>query len=447
MKDKLKMGISGVRGLVHKTIDADAVFRFGYAYGQLYPNTKVVIGRDGRKSGDEFLAALLAGLHTGNITTIDIGIAPTPTCIYSIQHLHADGGIVITASHNPIEWNGLKFLNKNGEFIDEPAIEKLFTAYTLCSQKYNTAPLLSLHEVYPNACKDHADFVLAKIDVEAIRAKHFLVAVDACHGAAAMIDPYFFDKLNIKVIPIGYIADGNFEHDPEPLPQNMADLSLLVKKGTTHVGFYQDPDADRISVVDEKGTIIGEEYALVLCAMAVLLRNDAPDGPLVVNLSTSRMIEDIAKKYGREVIRTKIGEMNVIDAMKKTGAVFGGEGSGGIIWPAATFCRDSIVGIALVLELMAKTGKNISELVAEIPKYEIVKAKQELSDLSELAPLYEKARALFPNAQMNTEDGLRFAFTDSWLHIRPSNTEPIVRIFAEAPTKQAAQALVDQILN
>ncbi len=441
------MGISGVRGLVNKTIDADAVFRFGHAYGSLFPNTKVIIGRDGRKSGAEFLQALLAGLHAHNVTTIDVGIAPTPTCIFAVRNKKTDGGIVITASHNPIEWNGLKFVNALGEFIDEQTIEKLFLAYASCTQKYETTPVLSLHEQYPDACKDHADFVLSHVDVEAIRAMRFTAAVDACHGSASMIDPYLFDRLGVTVFGVGYISDGAFEHLPEPLPENMKDLSDAVKKSAAHIGFYQDPDADRISVIDENGMIIGEEYALVLCAESVLSKADAPIGPIVVNLSTSRMIEDVAKKYDRTVIRTKIGEMNVIDAMKKNNAVFGGEGSGGIIWPQATYCRDSIAGVVLVLDLMARTQKNISEFVREIPKYEIVKAKKDLNDLSEVEALYEKAQSLFHETVPDTADGMRFAFTDSWLHIRPSNTEPIVRIFAEAPTKDAAQALVDKILQ
>ena len=441
------MGISGVRGLVHKTIDAETVFRFGYAYGSLFPGTKVVIGRDGRGSGDEFLQALLAGLHIHRVVTRDIGIAPTPTVIHSVRTTQANGGIIITASHNPIEWNGLKFINAKGEFIDPSTIERLFHEFAACSEAYNVTPVLSLHEQDPDACKNHVNAILKQVDLPSIQARHFSVAVDTCHGAGAVIDPYLFEQIRASVFSVGYIPNGAFEHMPEPLPENMVDLANAVKKSNAHVGFYQDPDADRISVVDETGTIIGEEYALVLCAESILSHPNAPDGPIVVNLSTSRMIEDVAKKYGRTVLRSAVGEMNVINMMKKHSAVFGGEGSGGIIWPQATYCRDSIAGIALVLDLMARSGKNISELVAQIPRYEIVKAKKELTDMGEVAALYAKAKSRFMDILPDTTDGMRFAFIDSWLHIRPSNTEPIVRIFAEAPTKEAAQALVDIVIK
>jgi len=469
MTDTLMVGVSGVRGIVGKDLTADVVTQWARGFGLWVregtsaggpgPGTSVVIGRDARISGPMFAAAVTAGLSSVGCDVIDIGLVPTPTVQLAVEHHRAGGGIAITASHNPIEWNALKFIGPDGIFLDGMDGARVQKLVGENGEGRGRTGKVTTDE---GAVERHLDAVLtlAAVDVEQIRKRKFTVALDAVRGAGGPVMRALLERLGCEVAGINLETDGHFPRSPEPVPENLGGLSTLVTRAGAALGIAVDPDVDRLAIVDESGKPIGEDYTLAFAVRAVLdgeretLKDSltvAGNGKRVVvcNLSTSLVVEDAARECGAEVVRTPVGEVHVARAIVRLGAVIGGEGNGGVMYPALHAGRDAPVAAALLLTLLARDGRRVSELVAAAPRYAIVKAKAERGTRNAergLEDVYAALRKRFPEASVDTQDGLRLAWRDRWLHVRPSNTEPIIRLIAEAPsgTGGGAQELVDE---
>ncbi len=465
----LMISISGVRGIVGESLTPELVMRMGEAFGTYAAASRsgetgggrgpcVIVGRDTRVSGEMVKHSVLAGLLSTGCSIVDLGVVTTPTAAMAIEDLDADGGVVISASHNPIEWNALKFFGPDGVYLDSEQGKQLLDLYYQGNFKH--ARWHEIQEVVKNdvASDAHLKKVLNIVDVKAIRAKKFRVALDSCNGAGVDITTTLLAELGCDAVRIHCTPDGLFPHDPEPTFLNLQDLCKLATEEDVQVGFAQDPDADRLAVVDENGRFIGEEYTLALAADYVLsTRNPrarrsskSEDGEpetrnsVVINMSTSRATEDVAVRHGCDCIRVPVGEVNVAVRMRSTGAAIGGEGNGGVIDPRVHYGRDSLVGIALILEHMATSGRKLSALVAALPQYVIRKTKVELDrakTADALARLADEANG--EGARMNNDDGLRLDWDDHWVHVRPSNTEPVVRVIAEAANETHVKELVD----
>lgn len=457
-----KLTISGYRGIWGDTLTIDIAEKYAVAFGKFILeknlNPAILIGRDGRESGPAIRNAIIPVLENMNIDVIDGDVLPTPTVLLAVRENKYDGAIIITASHNPIEYNGLKFVTASGFFTDESEVEKIKKYFDLSEREYIVLGSLAQtveasrakiqqdfmradgNNISSDLIKMHSNKILNHIDVELIKSKKFNVAVDMTNGAASVMDPYLFEQLGIELIPINNIADGKFTHRPEPLKQNLGEIEKKVLDSGADIGFAQDPDADRIVVIDENGEMISEEYTIALAVEAVLSSGDHGGDTVVVNMSTSQMNVDIAEKYGARCIRSKVGEANVVGEMIKNNSIIGGEGGGGAIYPTMNFARDSFSTLALILELLAKRNLKVSELVDTLPKYFMKKDKVDVT--GSLAEMYTKLKTHFIDAQMNELDGLRLDFVDkSWIHLRPSNTEPIVRLYGEANTTERIENL------
>ena len=440
----LKTSISGIRGIIGDGLDISTIVDYTSAFASLFPKkAKILVARDTRITGESILNAVVATLMASGINVIDIGITPTPTALYMVEKLKIHGGIMISASHNPIEWNALKLIGKGGHFLDEKAVNELMKLYDKKAKRFVKALETGTYQKIDNAIEEHIKRILRFINVEKIKKANFKVACDYVNGTGLFATPSLLKALGVKEVSINKEHTGKFAHVAEPSATSMKSLSELVKKNKVNIGFTQDPDADRLALVLDDGTIISEEYTLALCAKYLWLSGK---GNAAVNLSTSRMIDDLAKEKGYSVDRTKIGEINVSSHIVKNKLYFGGEGNGGIIVPAVTPGRDSLLGIALILELMASTGKTIKELVNEIPKYEIVKEKLEVSKIDENNFL-KQVKEKYPKSKITTIDGIKIDLENSWLHVRSSNTEPIVRIIAEAKTKKEAKELISSAID
>ena len=462
MTGTLMVGVSGVRGIVDQDLTPDVVTRWAAAFGTWiregtrdgawgtgasdHPTVRpsVVIGRDSRKSGPRFAQAVIAGLGAAGFRVIDVGLAPTPTIQLAVLHHGAGGGIAITASHNPIEWNALKFIGPDGIFLDGASGGRVLELAQRPGRGTGGAGRVE-HD--PGAIERHLAGVLALpiVQVERIRARTFRVALDAVRGAGGPIMRALLERLGCDVTGINLETDGEFPRAPEPVPEHLGDLAALVRRSGAGVGIAVDPDVDRLAIVDENGAPIGEDYTLAFAVRAVLGgMRDAGSGRRVVvcNLSTSLVVEDAARECGAEVVRTPVGEAHVARKMEELDAPIGGEGNGGVIYPALHTGRDAPVAAALVLELMTRSGRRVSELVAAAPRYAIVKAKVPRG--ATLGPVYAALKRRFADAEQDEQDGLRLGWRDRWLHVRPSNTEPIIRLIAEAPDGALAQQLVDE---
>jgi phosphomannomutase len=374
---------------------------------------------------------------------IDLGIVPTPTVQLAVEHHQAAAGLILTASHNPIEWNALKFVGPDGIFLDADAGKALRTLAERGPPRMGWADLGWVRED-AHAIERHLDAILALplLDVAAVRARRFTVALDCVRGAGAGAILPLLERLSCRVHGINLEMDGRFPRPPEPVPENLGDLAALVRKTRADIGLAVDPDVDRLALVDETGTPIGEDYTLAFAVRAVLdgRRSDGTAPTVVVNLSTSLVVEDAARSGGARFVRAPVGEANVARTIRDERALIGGEGNGGVMLPELHIGRDAPLGVALILHLLAQTGVTLSRLVAESPKYTIVKAKAPRG--SDLPLLYQRLRQRFSDAAADERDGLRLAWPDRWLHVRPSGTEPIVRLIAEAPTHADAVALV-----
>ena len=463
MTDTLMVGVSGVRGIVGKDLTPEVVTRWARAFGTWVledgklergkgNGSAVVVGRDARASGPAFAAAVTTGLTSVGCDVIDIGLVPTPTVQLAVEHHHAGGGIAITASHNPIEWNALKFIGSDGIFLDGPDGKRV-------ADLVAASPGVGTREpgnvrADPNAVERHLGRVLRLpgLDVERIRTRRFSVALDAVRGAGGPVMRDLLERLECRVTGINLETDGRFPRAPEPVPENLGDLAALVRRSGADVGIAVDPDVDRLAIVDETGAPIGEDYTLAFAVRSVLEKGERGTGKgatVVCNLSTSLVVEDAARECGAEVVRTPVGEVHVARAILRLGAAIGGEGNGGVMYPALHAGRDAPVAAALLLALLARDGKRVSELVSAAPRYVIVKAKAERGTGNgepglEMASVYAALRKRFPDASVDTQDGLRLAWRDRWLHVRPSNTEPIIRLIAEAPSAAAAWDLVHE---
>jgi phosphomannomutase len=403
-----------------------------------------------------FTRAATAGLMSVGVDVIDVGIAPTPTVQLAVEHHRAGAGLILTASHNPIEWNALKLVGPDGIFLDGDdgaRVRALAEAGPARTAWDGVGQVTEDRE----AIARHLAQVLAlpMIDVAAIRARRFTVALDCVRGAGGGTIPSLLEQLGCRVHAINTETDGRFPRPPEPLPENLGDLSRLVRETGAAIGLAVDPDVDRLAVVDERGEPIGEDYTLAFAIRAVLGAGGDSVGPhgrvdprsppggqpvVVANLSTSLVVEDAAKMGGARFVRAPVGEANVARAIRDEGAVIGGEGNGGVILPMLHIGRDAHVGVALILQLLTSSGHTVSGLVAGQPRYRIVKAKAQRG--KDLDPVYARLRRRFPEAIADTRDGLRLAWSDRWVHVRPSGTEPIVRFIAEAPSQAEAEALV-----
>jgi phosphomannomutase len=452
MSDTLMISVSGIRGHVGTDLTPELVARYAAALGAWScsrhgspsgERAAVVLGRDARTSGPMFARAAAAGLMSVGVDVIDLGIVPTPTVQLAVEYHHAGAGLILTASHNPIEWNALKFVGPDGIFLDAEAGSVVRGLADQGPPRARWNQLGAVRED-PGAIDRHLNAILAlpAIDVEAIRRRRFNVALDCVRGAGATAIVPLLERLGCRIHGINLEPDGQFPRPPEPVPENLGDLGRLVRETGADIGLAVDPDVDRLALVDETGRPIGEDYTLAFAVKAVLDgRLSAGEIPtVVVNLSTSLVVEDAARAAGARFIRAPVGEANVARAIRDERATIGGEGNGGVMFPALHIGRDAPLGVALILHLLAVTGVTLSRLVAASPRYTIVKAKGPRGP--QLGPLYQRLRQQFPDATADDRDGLRLAWSDRWLHVRPSGTEPIVRLIAEAPTEAEAAELI-----
>ena len=436
----LIISVSGLRGIVGGTLTPEVAIRYAAAFSATSPSGAFVITRDGRGSGEMLTQLIHAGLHAVGRDTVDGSVAATPSTGLLIRHLAAAGGIQVSASHNPSEYNGMKLFGPEGRVIPGGPGQDVLDRYR------STQPTWAPHDRLGSAsdCPDphaaHLKAVLATVNVERIRAAGFKVLLDSNHGAGSLLGRRLLDALGCQTTILGDRPDGRFEHTPEPTAENLADVLHSVREAGADVGFCQDPDADRLAVIDANCRYLGEEYTLAMCVDHVLRHRK---GPIAANCSTSRMSQDLALKYGVTFHRSAVGEANVVDSMLAHDAIFGGEGNGGPIDPAVGPVRDSFVAMAQLLDAMADRGLPISELADELPRYEIVKTKISLDPQKVPAGLDALARH-FDDARADRLDGLRLDWPDRWLLVRASNTEPIVRAVAEAKSRESAQQLCEE---
>jgi len=448
--------ISGIRGTIGGKVDENLtpldVVKFTSAFGTWLQNNKnkkdltLVVGRDARISGAMVNSLVTATLQGLGINVIDLGLSTTPTVEVMVPELNADGGIILTASHNPKQWNALKLLNEKGEFISgENGTEVLDLAE---SQDFNYAEVddLGKYETRDDAFDIHIQKILdlPMVDAEAIKAKKFKVVVDAVNSTGGIAIPQLLENLGCEVVKLYCEPNGHFPHNPEPLKEHLGDICELMKTEKADVGIVVDPDVDRLALVDENGELFGEEYTLVAVA-DYLLRNKK--GVAISNLSSSRALRDVARNSGSEYFASAVGEVNVVTLMKEKNAVIGGEGNGGIIYPDLHYGRDSLVGVALFLTHLAKENKTVSELRATYPSYFMGKKKIELRPDIDVDSLLTKVEKEYQKEEISTVDGVKIDFENNWVHLRKSNTEPIIRIYTEAFSQQEADQLADQMIK
>ncbi len=436
---RLIISVSGLRGIVGETLTPVVAGRYARAFAAELPAGPLVLARDSRPSGRMLADVIRAHLQAVGRETIDIGIAATPTVGVYLRKVGAAGAIQISASHNPPPYNGMKLFGADGAVVDAERGEGVRRRYEADEAAWVTFEQLGSGRIEDDPHQVHLEAVLRQVDVEAIRRRRFSVLLDANHGAGGLLGRRLLEELGCQVCVLGEAPDGEFEHPPEPTAAHLETMASRVPETGAVVGFCQDPDADRLAIIDEAGRYIGEEMTLALCLKHVLKDRR---GPVVINCATSRMAVDLAEDAGVPCHLAPVGEANVVAEMRETGAVFGGEGNGGPIDPEVGMVRDSFVGMALVLDQMAATGKRLSELVAEIPSYAIVKQKVEWSG-GDLSRLWDRLEAHFSADRSSRMDGLRLDWKDRWLLVRPSNTEPIVRLIAEAERESTAAQLCE----
>ena len=438
---ELIVSVSGIRGIIGESLATSQALAFASALGTYLQGGKVVLSRDSRPSGQVLRHAVLAGLMDAGCDVLDLGVTPTPTVGLAIQRLRASGGLQITASHNPAPWNGLKLFGSDGAVLSAARGGEVKDIYE--AGQFRRAAWNQLGRVTPcdQAETWHRDRVLELVDVPRIRGQTLRVFLDANGGAGGPLGRALLDSLQASPMVEGGQTDGVFAHPPEPLAENLQSILAKVSACRADIGFVLDPDADRLAIIDEKGQYIGEELTL---ALAVLFRLRQEKGPVVINMSTSRVVEDLAQQAGWACHRSAVGEANVVEEMRRHGSALGGEGNGGVIDPRVGWVRDPFIGMALILSLLARTGKKVSELVAELPAYAIVKDKYTVPR-DRLPSLNDVLVKRWPEAKVNRLDGLRLDWEKSWLHVRPSNTEPIIRVIAEAPGREDTERLCREV--
>ncbi len=439
----LMVSVSGIRGRVGDALTPEVVSRYAAAFGAWSiaqgRSTQIVVGRDSRVSGPMFHRIVVGTLQLVGCDVIDIGLTTTPGCQLAVEHHHAAGGLMLSASHNPIEWNALKCIGASGLFL-EAGEGTAMRALVDAGIPYASWDKIGTVTEDADAASRHIEAVLAipYLDQVKIRARHFKVALDCVRGAGSTIMPELLERLGCEVVGINLEPDGRFPREPEPTAENLKELERLVKESGADIGFAVDPDVDRLALVADGGRAIGEDFTLALAARVVLRHRK---GPLVTNLSTSLVVEDAAREAGVEAVRAPVGEVNVAVRMRELQAPIGGEGNGGVILPEVHLGRDAPIGAALLLQLLVEEGRPLSALVDSLPRYVIVKDKLPRPNAS-LDTVYGALRTAFPDATADTQDGLRLSWPDRWVHVRPSGTEPIVRVIAEAPDEAGARELV-----
>lgn len=447
--------ISGIRGTIGgapgEGLSPLDIVKFTSAYATFIRKSSpvgsnvIVVGRDARLSGTMVNGIVTATLCAMGFDVVNIGLASTPTTEIAVTGEGADGGIIITASHNPTQWNALKLLNHNGEFLNDAEGKEVLRI--AAEEAYSFAEVHDLGHEYTNDTynRRHIEQVLALdlVDRDAVAAAGFTVAVDAVNSVGGVVIPELLRALGVKnIIELNCEATGKFAHTPEPIPENLTQIADLMRQGKADVGFVVDPDVDRLAIVMENGEMFVEEYTLVAVADYVLSHTP---GATVSNLSSSRALRDVTAAHGCQYTASAVGEVNVTTEMKRTGAVIGGEGNGGVIYPAAHYGRDALVGVALFLTLMAKSGKKVSELKAGYPAYAIAKNKIQLTPDIDVDALLDELKRVYADEKITDIDGVKIDFAHGWVHLRKSNTEPIIRIYSEAPTMAEAESLADDI--
>lgn len=447
--------ISGIRGTIGgrpgEGLSAVDVVKFTASYASFIresykgDSNVIVVGRDARLSGEMVVNLVVGTLMSMGFDVVNIGMATTPTTELAVVGEHACGGIIITASHNPVQWNALKLLNQNGEFLSDKEGKEVIKRAE--NDDYSFAEVFDLGHEFINDtwANRHIEMVknLKLVDSDAISKANFTVAVDGINSIGGEVIPRLLKALGVKnIIELNCEVTGKFAHTPEPIPQNLTDISALMRESKADVGFVVDPDVDRLAIVMEDGEMFIEENTLISIADYVLSHTP---GSTVSNLSSSRGLRDVTRKHGCEYTAAAVGEVNVVTKMKETGAIIGGEGNGGVIYPELHYGRDALVGVALFLTMMAKTGKKVTEIKESLPHYEIAKNKIELTPDIDVDAILAAVKAHFAKEEVNDIDGVKIDFKDSWVHLRKSNTEPIIRIYSEAPTMAEADKLADDI--
>ena len=434
------ISVAGVRGIVGESLTPEVVSRFAAAFARTLSSGPVVVGRDARPSGPTIHHAVAAGLRAAGRDMVDLGLATTPTTQVAVEHLGAAGGIILTASHNPPPWNALKFLSSRGEFLSAAAGERVKTRSESARDLWTRFDRLGGERREEAALEWHLERVLGleALDLAAIRARRLTVVVDGCSSVGGLAVPRLLDRLGARVIELDCVPDGRFTRELEPLPEHLGRLSQAVREGSADFGVALDPDADRAALVDERGEPLGEEYTVALGSSVVLARTR---GPVVTNLSTSRILDVVCARAGVRLYRTPVGEAHVVAGMRAHGAVAGGEGNGGMIVPAAHLGRDGLVATALVAQALAG-GKTLRELADELPRLAMIKLKLP-RPTGRWDRLATRLRGQFRGFRVETADGLRFSRGDEWVHVRPSGTEPVIRVIAESATGPRTRELVD----
>jgi len=437
----LKISISGVRGVVGESLSPTLLVRFAQAFGTYVGPGAIVIGRDTRTSGEMVRQAVVAGLLSAGCRVIDLDVCPVPTVQLLVRERRARGGIAITASHNPAQWNALKFVNSAGLFLTAAQARQLLDIYH--QGEYAKVPGAEMRgvEVAAGAIDFHVRAVLDALGPLPAGGRRLRAVVDSCNGAGSVVAPRLLEALGAEVVALHVTPDGTFPRGAEPVPENLGALRAAVREHRADVGFAQDMDADRLAVVSERGEAVGEEYTLVLATRYVLGRER---GPVVANLSTTDALDAVARAAGCPVYRSKIGEANVTEEMRRVGAVVGGEGNGGVIYPRINFARDSLVAMALVLHLLAETGRTVTELLAELPPRLMLKEKLACRS-DRIARVLKAVRGAYATHPVDLRDGVKVTTGDGWFLVRGSNTEPIIRLVAEADTEAQARRLLDEV--
>ena len=441
----LMVSVSGIRGIIGDGLDPEILVKYVSGYADLCGNGKIVIGRDARITG-EMVANIVRGtLLAKGFDVTDLGICPTPTVLYNVKKSNAAGGIAITASHNPNEWNALKLLNHLGEFLTKAQNDKLQKLIDTDENKFKSWDAVGSLSDYPEGLEEHKKAVLSLncIEIEKIKKRKFKVLLDCVNGAGVYVMPDLLRELGCDVIEMNCDKTGIFPRMPEPLPENLTDTMKAVKENGADIGIVVDPDVDRLVLICENGEPFGEEYTISQ-AVKFILSNQA--GKVVVNLSTTRAVDDIAKEFNCEVFRSPVGEANVVSKMKDVDAVIGGEGSGGVIYPAMQYGRDALAGTVLTLQHLLEFGGTLSELKATMPEYHIVKNRIEI-DAAKADHILNGIIDKYSSEQINTEDGIRIDFEDHWVQIRKSNTEPILRCIVETSTPAKSKQLMNKYLE
>lgn len=452
--------ISGIRGTIGGVagdgLNPLDIVKFTSAYATLIRKTstskkpKIVVGRDARISGEMVKNVVCGTLMGMGFDVVNIGLASTPTTELAVTMEGADGGIIITASHNPRHWNALKLLNKDGEFLNAAEGNEVLRIAEAEEFTFADVDNLGHYREDDSFNQRHIDLVLGLdlVDVPAIKAAHFKVAFDSVNSVGGIILPMLLEQLGVeKVTPLYAEPTGDFQHNPEPLEKNLSDIMSLMSKGEHDVAFVVDPDVDRLAFIQEDGKMYGEEYTLVTVADYILRHTP---GNTCSNLSSTRALRDVTEKYGKQYNAAAVGEVNVVTKMKETGAVIGGEGNGGVIYPAAHYGRDALVGIALFLSHLAHEGKKVSELRKTYPEYQIAKNRIDLEPSTDVDAILLKVKDMYAGKEgitVNDIDGVKIDFPDKWVHLRKSNTEPIIRVYSEARTMEEADTIGKQIMD